>query len=61
MGFNDPCPLEFEELVDAVKSAWDEKIIEDYIIPTPSKELMGSLVKFVLESNYFKFNNKFYK
>ena len=53
--------LEFEELVNAVKSAWDEKIIEEYIIPIPSKETMGSLVRSVLENNYFKFNNKFYK
>ena len=53
--------LQFDELAGAVERAWDNINIYDYITPIPQKATIASLVRFVLENNFFTFNKKYYK
>ena len=53
--------LEINEMVEAVGRAWDQLNSTDYNIKVPNKNTIEILTRFILENNYFTFNNKYYR
>ena len=53
--------MHFNELISAVQNIWHTIDRNDYTCPIPSKGTISNLLRFVLENNYFTFNNKIYK
>lgn len=48
-------------MVEAVGRAWDQLNSTDYNIKVPNKNTIEILTRFILENNYFTFNNKYYR
>ena len=53
--------LEINEMVEAVGRAWDQLNSTDYNMKVPNKKTIEILTRFILENNYFTFNNKYYR
>ena len=53
--------LEINEMVEAVGRAWDQLNSADYNIKVLNKNTIEILTRFILENNYFTFNNKYYR
>ncbi len=53
--------MQFDELITAVQMVWKNVDAKDYACPIPSEATMTNLLRFVLENNFFTFNDKIYK
>ena len=53
--------LQFAEILDAVEEAYKNRVESDYTIPCPKPRSIRTLLKFVLENNFFEFNDKCYR
>ena len=48
----------FAEIMDAVEQAYTNRIESDYTLPCPKPRSIGTLLKRVLENNFYECNDK---